>query len=192
MASNQGGVASGKKTLINAIKEAHYAMALCRIGQGMIAHSYEEYRQLVLEQVAVGQRIGIFSAAVADYRPRRVVAGKIASGQAVLPLELVPTEKVIDLVAAADPALRLVTFKVVEGVSEAELLNEARRRLQRSSLVVANRSEDVVGEQQTAWLLSRTEERRLTGKAAIATALCDQLETMLAAQDEPNDPEPQS
>ena len=36
-----------------------------------IAHSYEEYRQLVLEQVAVGQRIGIFSAAVADYRPGR-------------------------------------------------------------------------------------------------------------------------
>lgn len=155
-----------------------------------IAHSYEEYRRLVLEQVAAGQRIGIFSAAVADYRPRRVVAGKIASGQALLPLELVPTEKVIDLVAAADPALRLVTFKVVEGVSEAELLNEARRRLQRSSLVVANRSEDVVGERQTAWLLSRTEERRLTGKAAIATALCDQLETMLTAEGEPDDPEP--
>jgi len=157
-----------------------------------IAHSYDDYRRLVLEQVAAGQRIGIFSAAVADYRPRRVVAGKIASGQALLPLELVPTEKVIDLVAAADPALQLVTFKVVEGVSEAELLDEARRRLRRSALVVANRSEDVVGEQQTAWLLSRTQERRLSGKAAIATALCDQLEAMLAPQGAPDEPEPQS
>ncbi len=149
-----------------------------------IAASYDEYRRLVLEQVADGQRIGIFAAAVADYRPRQVVSGKIASGQALLPLELVPTEKVIERVAAADPALQLVTFKVLEGVGEAELLAEARRRLGRSALVVANRSEDVVGEEQIAWLVSRTGETRIAGKAAIAAALCDQLEGMLAGEGE--------
>jgi phosphopantothenoylcysteine decarboxylase/phosphopantothenate--cysteine ligase len=149
-----------------------------------IAASYDEYRRLVLEQVAAGQRIGIFAAAVADYRPRQVVNGKIASGQALLPLELVPTEKVIERVAATDPALKLVTFKVLEGVGEAELLAEARRRLGRSALVVANRSEDVVGEDQIAWLVSRTGETRIAGKAAIAAALCDQLEGMLVGEGE--------
>lgn len=145
-----------------------------------LADTYDDYRRLVLEQVARGQRIGIFSAGVADYRPKAVTAGKIASGSRELRLELEPTEKVIDLVAAADPDLFMVTFKYLEGLSESELIAEARRRLQRFPLVVANRGEDIQGEAQTAWLVSRMGETRIQGKAAIAAALCDQLDALLA------------
>jgi len=46
---------------------------------------------------------GIFSAAVADYQPSKVVDGKIPSGSKRLSLELVPTAKVIDEVRARFP-----------------------------------------------------------------------------------------
>lgn len=52
--------------------------------------SYDDYRRLTLEVVAGGLAAGIFSTAVADYRPRLAVAGKITSGLGHLELELEP------------------------------------------------------------------------------------------------------
>ena len=129
--------------------------------------------------MAGGLEAGIFSAAVADYRPRHPVAGKIASGLGHLELELEPTEKVIELVRAADPALVLVSFKVMQGASSEELIATARRRLGPSQLVVANRAEDVQGEEQTAWIVDAEGAQRVQGKGAIAAALADRLEGML-------------
>ncbi|MFM7362626.1 MAG: phosphopantothenoylcysteine decarboxylase [Cyanobium sp.] len=146
-----------------------------------VTSTYDDYRRLVLEQVEAGQRVGIFSAGVADYRPTTVVQGKIASGSPALSLDLEPTEKVIDAVAAADPQLFMVTFKYLEGLSEPELIREARRRLERFPLVVVNRGEDTQGAEQTAWLASRRGELRISGKDAIAAAVCDQIEAELSA-----------
>ena len=125
----------------------------------------------------------ILSAAVADYRPRQVQAGKLASGQPRLHLELEPTAKVIDLVRQAAPDLPMVTFKVLQGASEQELLAEARRRLERFQLVVANHGEEVHGSEQRAWLVSAGGTSRHQGKAAIAAAIADWLEGHLAAED---------
>jgi hypothetical protein len=61
-------------------------------------------------------------------------------------------------------------------VSEEELLAVARSRLVRSSLVVANRGEEVRGTAQTAWLVNREGARRLEGKGAIAAAIAEHLE----------------
>lgn len=138
--------------------------------------SFDHYRQQLLAAVAAGLDGAILSAGVADYRPRTVHAGKIASGQPRLILELEPTEKVIDLVRAADPALRLVSFKYLEGVGVPELLAVARSRLQPGELVVANRGEEVQGAEQIAWLVSEAGDHRLEGKAAIAVAIADHLE----------------
>lgn len=143
------------------------------------AASYDDYKRLVLDCLADGQRIGIFSAGVADYRPRTVVPGKIPSGNQIWTLELEPTEKVIDLVAAVDPNLYLVTFKYLEGLSEQELIAAAQQRLSRFPLVVANRGEDIQGQEQTAWLVSRQGETRMQGKQAIAAGICDHLEAAL-------------
>ena len=108
-------------------------------------------------------------------------AGKLASGQPQLHLELEPTAKVIDLVRQAAPDLPMVTFKVLQGASEQELLAEARRRLERFQLVVANHAEEVHGREQRAWLVSAGGTSRHEGKAAIASAIADWLEGHLAA-----------
>jgi len=122
----------------------------------------------------------ILSAAVADYRPRQVHAGKLPSGRGDLRLELEPTAKVIDQLRQAAPQLPMVTFKVLQGASDEELLAEARRRLQRFQLVVANHAEQVSGADQCAWLVSAAGATRHQGKAAIARAIADWLEGHLA------------
>lgn len=141
-----------------------------------VARTYDEYKRLVLEHVARGYDAGVFSAGVADYRPKTVVDGKIESGSGSLTIELEPTEKIIELVRAADPDLFMVTFKYLERVTREELLDVARARLDRYPMVVANRSEETHELEQTAWLVTRQGEARIDGKGAIAAAICDSLE----------------
>lgn len=143
-----------------------------------IARTYDEYRDLCLDRARQGLFAGVFSAGVADYRPRATVAGKIASGQSALSLELVPTEKVIDLACAADPDMHCVAFKYLEQVSEEELLAVARRRLGRSSLVVATRGEETQGSQQRAHLITAHGVRTADGKQRIAEAIAEHLERL--------------
>jgi phosphopantothenoylcysteine decarboxylase/phosphopantothenate--cysteine ligase len=141
-----------------------------------IARSFDAYRDLVVERAGRGPFAGVFSAGVADYRPAQAVAGKIASGQAELRLDLVPTEKVIDLACAAAPEMECVAFKYLEGVSEAELVDVARKRLGRASLVVATRGEDTKGQAQRALFVTADGVRPVEGKPAIAAAIADHLE----------------
>jgi len=137
---------------------------------------YDGYREKVLAAVRSGLDAGVFSAGVADYRPSHPQAGKIPSGQSTLRLDLEPTAKVIDAVRQVDPDLPVVTFKYLEGCSEAELLAVARSRLEGATLVVANRGEEVQGQEQIAWLVSHHGENRVEGKPAIAAAIADHLE----------------
>lgn len=144
-----------------------------------IARTFDEYRDTVLKRVQGGGLFaGVFSAGVADYRPRQAVQGKIPSGQASLQLDLEPTEKVIDMACAADPAMACVAFKYLEGVSEAELLQVAARRLGRASLVVATRGEDTRGSAQRAFMVQASGVTPLEGKQQIAAFVADHLETL--------------
>ncbi len=147
-----------------------------------IARDYDAYRAIVLECARKGVWAGVFSAGVADYRPAAPAPGKIPSGQAKLVLELVPTEKVIDLACAAAPRMHCVAFKYLECVTRDELVRVAAKRLDRASLVVATRGEDTRGQEQTAMLVTRAGVVEVTGKAAIARAIADHLETL--AQEE--------
>ena len=141
-----------------------------------IARTFDEYRDGVVQRAQTGLFAGVFSAGVADYRPRQAVQGKIPSGQASLKLDLEPTEKVIDLACAADPAMACVAFKYLEGVSEAELLAVAARRLGRASLVVATRGEDTRGSAQKAFMVQATGVTPVEGKHPIAAFVADHLE----------------
>jgi phosphopantothenoylcysteine decarboxylase/phosphopantothenate--cysteine ligase len=146
-----------------------------------VARTYDAYRDLVLARARAGVWAGIFSAGVADYRPAVRVAGKIASGQPRLTLELVPTEKVIDLACAAAPEMHCVAFKYLENVTEDELVRVAARRLGRASLVVATRGEDTHGTAQRALMVTAGGAVAVEGKAAIAAAIADHLEAVAAA-----------
>ncbi len=149
-----------------------------------IAPTYDAYKALVMAEMEAGAEAAVLSAAVADYRPREVVAGKIASGRPEWRLELEPTEKVIEAVAAAAPGRPIVSFKYMEGVSHEDLMAEARRRLARHALVVANRGEEITDALQVAWIVSATGEHRVEGKATIAAAIADGLETLFSPQTE--------
>ena len=141
------------------------------------ASTYDDYKSKVLARAATKPDFGIFSAGVADYRPRSAATGKIPSGRTDLKLDLEPTEKVIDLAMAAAPSMFTVSFKYQEGLSRDELLEIARGRLDRYPVVVANRGEEIQGDHQAAYIVTREGETRIEGKPAIASAICDLLET---------------
>lgn len=141
-----------------------------------VARTFNEYRDTVVARSAAGVWAGVFSAGVADYRPRAAVEGKIPSGQSSLTLNLEPTEKVIDLACAAGTAMHCVAFKYLEGVAEEELIRVAAKRLGRASLVVATRGEDTRGVEQTALMVREGGVEPIPGKAAIAAAIADHLE----------------
>ncbi len=151
--------------------------------------TYDEYRERVLMRLAERPyRYGIFSAAVADYRPATPHVGKLPSGQADLTISLVPTAKVIDAVQAQFPDLDLVTFKYQAGVTLPELWAIARQRLARGHrAVVANRGEDFGpnGEQVAYWVTGDQEPPRWEGKTQIAQAIADALATWLHPDSNP-------
>lgn len=141
-----------------------------------VTRTYDEYRDTVLDRVRAGIWAGVYSAGVADYRPRQAVQGKIASGQASLMLDLEPTEKVIDLAMEADPRAHTVAFKYLEGVSEEELIRVASKRLDRAGVVVATRGEDTRGTDQRALMVRRDGVTPVEDKRAIAAAIAGYLE----------------
>jgi len=141
-----------------------------------VVRTFDEYRDTVLDRVRAGIWAGIYSAGVADYRPKQAVKGKIASGQASLLLDLEPTEKVIDLAMNADPSAHTVAFKYLEGVSEEELIRVASKRLDRAGVVVATRGEDTRGTDQRALMVRRDGVTAVEDKRAIAAAIAGYLE----------------
>lgn len=145
------------------------------------AHTYDEYRDAVLEELAEGCEAAVFSAAVADYRPEQPLSGKTPSG-GTLELELVPTEKVVRLARERFADLHMVTFKYQEEVDHDELLAIARKRLELGyQAVVANRGEERGPDgEQVAWLVTGDgEPQRAIGKPAIARRIAEHLEAAL-------------
>ena len=109
-----------------------------------VVTDYDEYKEAVdhyLEQNEVVA--GIFSAAVADYKPAERMPGKVASGKTSWEIALTPTAKVIDHVHEKFPALCMVTFKYQENMSHEQLMTIAKERLNRGyPMVVMNRGEE--------------------------------------------------
>ena len=89
---------------------------------------YDEYLKNCLDYSKENE-YGVFSAAVADYKPKKVVEGKIPSRGAINSIELEETSKVIELVKQVAPNLKMISFKYEEGKSLNELIDIARDRL---------------------------------------------------------------
>lgn len=150
-----------------------------------VARTYDEYREAIAEHLSAEEHaFGVFSAAVADYRPQEKLPGKTPSGKGWT-IELGPTPKVIREVRERFPGLHMVVFKLEEGVSRERLLEIARERLGLGyQAVVANRGEEMKGsdESQVAYILTTAGEAkdkepvRLEGKVQIARGIADHLE----------------
>jgi phosphopantothenoylcysteine decarboxylase/phosphopantothenate--cysteine ligase len=145
-----------------------------------IVSTYEEYRTSVIEQLqSQPYKFGIFSAAVADYQPKEVFPGKIPSGDALKTINLIPTQKVIDIVKEKFPDLYMVTFKYQENVSYEELMKIALARLEKGyQAVVANRGEEQGSKgEQIAYLVTPHEQpQQMLGKHQIAIDIANFLE----------------
>ena len=146
-----------------------------------IVDTYDEYFSEVMRELKQSYRFGIFSAAVADYKPKKVFPGKIPSGGALSKIELVSTQKVINQVRAKFPDLEMITFKYQENVSHAELINIAQNKLQQGyRMVVANRGEEhqATGAQVAYLVTSEQPPQKAVGKPEIARAIADYLEAI--------------
>ena len=144
-----------------------------------IVATYEEYLDEVMSELQHDYRYGIFSAAVADYKPAQVFSGKIPSGK-LSKIDLVPTQKVIGEVKARFPSLKMITSKYQESVSHEELINIAKSRLQKGyQMVVANRGEEhqATGAQVAYLVTKDSEPHKAIGKQEIARAIADYLES---------------
>ncbi|MEZ0391212.1 MAG: phosphopantothenoylcysteine decarboxylase [Pseudobdellovibrionaceae bacterium] len=148
-----------------------------------IFKTYDDYKKSTLETLkAWPAEVGIFSAAVADYRPAQVHPGKIPSGGVLKSLDLVPTEKIIDLVQQQFPQTKMISFKYEENIEHAALVKKGLARVDKGHLaVVINRGEEVgpKGEQIAHLLTRQSDPVKWTGKDKIAQGLGEFLEGIL-------------
>ena len=108
----------------------------------------------------------IHSAAVGDYEMADSTDGKIHSGQSEVNLRLTPTPKILDQIRGWNPTCFLVSFKAASpGTSPENLVKIARAQLERtgSNLVFAN----VIGAQDSVWLVSKDESKNFQRSSAI-------------------------
>ena len=147
-----------------------------------IIKTFDEYLDAVMQTLtSQSYKIGIFSAAVADYAPKTVLPGKTPSGGALRKIELVETVKVIEKVRQTYPELFMVTFKYQENMSHEELMGIAQARIQKGyNAVIANRGEESGphGEQVAHLVVQGHDPQKMTGKKNIAVKLADFLETI--------------
>ena len=149
---------------------------------------YDEYLDLCL-QLGGNHDFGIYSAAVADYRPAEEAEGKITSGQGELALQLVPTLKVIDEVLRAHPDHKLISFKYEHDATLNQLVQIADKRCNagHTAVVVNSGSLRSPDGRQMAYLFSHGADskywprvngntRPMIGKPAIASKLINELE----------------
>lgn len=148
-----------------------------------IIETYDEYLEQVLKNLSQKPyQAGIFTAAVADYKPEDVLIGKTPSGGILKSINLVSTLKVIEVVKEKFPDLSMITFKYQENVSHEKLIEIAQERLKKGySAVVANRGEEkgTQGEQIAYLVTHRQVSPKMVGKKQIAIKIADYLEQIL-------------
>ncbi len=123
-------------------------------------------------------------AAVADYRIRSPIRGKVISGKDKLELSMEPTPKVLPLLRDAASDATLVSFKLEVGLDDEALEAAARARLGRGveDLVVANDLERVSLKAHPAVIVpGKGKVRRYKGpKEGLAAAILDAVEAARA------------
>lgn len=149
-----------------------------------IIDTYDEYFEQVLKNLRKKPyQAGIFTAAVADYKPEEILVGKTPSGGILKSINLVPTLKVIEAVKDKFPDLSMITFKYQENVSYEQLIEIAQERLKRGySAVVANRGEEKGSQgEQIAYLVTTDHApQKMISKKQIAVEIANYLEQVLA------------
>lgn len=103
---------------------------------------------------------------------------KISSNMDNLFIKLVKTPKIVDLIKKFDNNIKLISFKLLNGVSEEELIEVARKQLIRtnSEFVVANDLVNIKNGNHRALFVGKNEEIVVEGKEKIADKIVSYLE----------------
>ena len=124
----------------------------------------------------------VLAAAVSDFRVKEKAGVKIKSGKP-LTLELEPTPKIIDRIKELQPDTFLVGFKAETGLSEEEMINAARKQIERagSDLVVANTLQAFGSEENEVLLVTEDSVKRLPrmDKRELAERLWEEIVPLL-------------
>lgn len=145
--------------------------------------TFDDLRALVRDHVGSRRYAALLhSAAVGDFRPERVEAGKVGSAEEWT-IRLVPAPKIVDEVKPLHPEILLVKFKLEVGRTREELLaiGAASRARSAADLIVVNDRATFTAERHPALLLdaaglvSETETRAALA-AALVGALARRLE----------------
>jgi phosphopantothenoylcysteine decarboxylase/phosphopantothenate--cysteine ligase len=127
----------------------------------------------------------VLAAAVSDFRVKNRAEVKIKSGEPLV-LELEPTPKIIDVVKKLQPEAFLVGFKAETGLSEEELIMEARKQIERagSDLVVANTLKAFGSDENEVILVTGESTKRLPRmeKRELAERLWDEIINLTKAR----------
>ena len=99
---------------------------------------FDELKNRIIRELKSGRYdIVIHSAAVSDYRPKIRYAHKISSGLREWKLNLVPAQKIIDLIKKTKTCVFLVGFKFEPAANKKTLINKARALMKRANLNLA-------------------------------------------------------
>jgi phosphopantothenoylcysteine decarboxylase/phosphopantothenate--cysteine ligase len=105
---------------------------------------YEEFKKKITEELKKKQYdLIIHSAAVSDFRPKKVFKEKVSSKNKKWILELVPTQKIVRLIRKLSPRAIVVQFKLES--NKKDLIEKAYRSLKenKTDYVVANALENL-------------------------------------------------
>ena len=126
--------------------------------------------------------IVVLAAAVSDFRVKEKANVKIKSGKE-LTLKLEPTPKIIDRVKEIQPDVFLVGFKAETGLSEKELIEAARKQIERagSDLVIANTLSAFGSDENEVVLVTKRNIKKLPrmNKKELAERIWDEIERMI-------------
>lgn len=102
---------------------------------------------------------------------------KISSNNDTMFIQLKKTPKIVDKIKELDPEINLISFKLLNGVDEEELLNVARNQLNRtnSSLVIANDLVNIKNGNHRALFVEKDTHTIVEGKSNIANSIFDYI-----------------
>lgn len=118
---------------------------------------FDELQKLITDELRRKKYdIIIHGAAVSDYKPVRIFAGKIKSGKNRFTIYLKPTLKIIDKIRRFSKGAFLVMFKLETKKSKKELVDLAYKAMLRSraDLIVANNIDEVGEKRHRAYIVS--------------------------------------
>jgi phosphopantothenoylcysteine synthetase/decarboxylase len=141
---------------------------------------FDELKDLLCRELKTGKYAAlIHSAAVSDYKPAKVICGKLKSGLRNWKFSFKPTPKIIDAVKKIAPGIFLVGFKFEPDAGKNKLMQSAKDLMARSKsdLVVAN---TVTGGKYRAYILSADKiSAALISKERLIGKLVNEIQKVL-------------